>query len=174
MAVQPAAERMREIIDQATAAGGYVPRALAGEIVARLRTTDPELLADWLNEQAEQFVWQAINDRDRSVRSAARHRASRDGFRDAVDAAEHGDVEPLHRMMAMPFTLADGVRRPLAQLCADDLGYVADAYDQRAAENALMAAFLRALAKKVSTGTVADHYTESQLSAMFNSLRGNS
>lgn len=164
------ATEMRAVIDEATAGGPYSPPRAASEIVEKLRVNDPELLDGWLHEQAEHFVWQAINDRDRSRRSVTSRRAKATAFGAAAEAHQGGDVTALRPFLDAPYTVGDGTRRPLADLTQDDLMFVATDYEQRASRNALKAAFMRALAKKVTTGVVADHYTEAQIAAMFESL----
>lgn len=168
------ATEMRQELDRATAEGPYVPRVVAGEVVDKLRATDPDLLDGWLQAQAEHFIWQAINDRDRSVRAATRHRAPRQEFSSAVTAHDQGDVTPLRKYLDMPYSVEDGSRKRLASLTRDDLQFVGATYRRRAAENALMEAFFAALAKKVKSGVVADHYSEDQVAAMFASITGRS
>ena len=167
-----AASELRTVIDQHTAIGPYVPRVAASEIVDKLRATDPDLLARWLDEQAEHFVWQAINDRDRSRRGSAVHVAKSSAFRSAAAEHERGNPVALRAFLDAPYTVADGSRRRLAELRKDDLLHVAGAYEHRARDNAMRAAFMSALAKKVGARTVADHFTEDQLSAMWASLGG--
>lgn len=163
---------MRKVIDEATAEGPYSPPIVAGEIVEKLRANDPELLMGWLDEQADHFVWQAINDRDRSRRAVTVHRAKGKAFGAAAEAHKAGDSTTLRRFLDAPYTVEDGTRRPLADLNRDDLLFVANGYQARANENALKASFMTALAKKVGKGVVADHFTEDQLSSMFESLGG--
>lgn len=161
---------MRQVIDDATSEGPYVPAAVAGEIVEKLRANDPDLLDGWLYQQAEHFVWQAINDRDRSRRSMRMRRAGAKAFSDAVEAHEAGDSGPIRRYLDAPYTVADGSRRPLATLTKDDLLFVADSYQRRADDNAMRAAFMTALSKKVKKGVVGDYFTEQQIADMFSSL----
>lgn len=160
------AVEMRRFIDEHTATGAYVPRIAASEIVDKLRANDADLLAGWLDQQAVHFIWQAINDRDRSIRSGATERARRRAFSQA--AQEGGDR--LHAFLEVPYTVEDGSRRPLARLTRADLLFVAGEYDARAARNRFHASFIRALAKRVKTGTVADHFTEEQVASMWTSL----
>lgn len=164
-------QEMRRVIDESTADGAYVPRLVASEVVEKLRATDPELLEGWLQAQAEHFLWQMINDRDRSIRTATRHRLKPKVFADAATAHEAGDGSSLRRFLDMPFSVADGSRKPLAKLNKDDLLFVQDGYQKRADENAFWVAVTGALAKKVGDGTVEDHFTEEQLSKMFDSSR---
>lgn len=158
-------------IEAATAGGPYVPRTVADELVDKLRATDPDLLSGWLDAQAAHMVWQAINDRDRSRRSRVRAQAGRARFAAAVESHEAGDSAALREWLDMPFTIGDGTRTPLGELRKADLLFVADGYQRRVDDNQMWASFMRALAKKVGRGTVADHYSEDQLSAMFGSLR---
>lgn len=160
---------LRAIIDAETDHGPYVSRQVAEKIVAKLRETDPELLAGWLDEQAEHFIWQMINDRDRSTRAQSKERAKRFTF---AQAAADGDTTTLTTFLDMPFPIETGERKRLADLDAADLRYVATEYDNRARDNALTAAFLRALAKKVGRSTVGDRYTEAQLAKLWASLPG--
>lgn len=169
------AAEMRAVIDAHTSDGPYVPRAVAGEIVEKLRAYDPDLLAAWLDAQAEHFIWQMINDRDRSVRSRARATCGRAAFAEAAaeqsDGPATSDISPkLRKFLHVPFTVGDGRRLPLGQMGRSDLVFVADGYGRRARDNTLMAAFMKALSKKVKTGVVADYFDDEQLTAMFESI----
>lgn len=164
------AHDMREVIDAACSGGGYKPPQLATEIVAKLRANDVELLDGWLQAQAEHFIWQMINDIDRSRRTHARYAGPRGAFADAAQQYSNGQAGALRDFLTLRFTVADGSRPELAALTAADLTYVADDYERREQKNALMKAVMRALAKKVGTGTVGDHFTNEQLAAMFDSF----
>lgn len=164
------AAEMRRIIDAETASGPYVSRVVAEHVVDKLRATDPELLEGWLYAQAHVFVWQMINDRDRSTRSRARATSKARRFAgDAQDAAG-GDSTSLVAWLTVPFTVADGTRRRLGDMRGDDVVFVAEAYDARANQNKLTAAFLRVIARKVGNDPVRDHFTDEQLSTMWRSL----
>lgn len=165
------AAEMRAVID-AEATGTYVPAIVASHIAEKLRETDAGLLAGWLDAQAETFIRQAINNRDNSQRTAARHSRPRSVFAEDADAAEGGEPERLQGWLSTRFTVEDGSRKPLAQLGHDELLFVADAYESRAKENRLTAAFTKAIARKVKTGVVGDHFTDEQLSTMWDSLSG--
>jgi hypothetical protein len=165
------AAEMRAVIDAATADGPYVPGIVAAEIAEKLRATDPGLLDGWLRAQAHQFIREAIGARDRSARSWARHAAPRAEFAAATAAHEAGDPHPLRSYLNLPFPVADGSHRPLATLTRADLLYVEGDYRRRADDNAFYATLMATMAKKVGSGTVADHYTEEQLAAMFGSRR---
>lgn len=166
------AAEMREFIDEQTAAAGtYVPRAIATRIVTKLRERNPELLRGWLDEQAEHFVWQAINDRDRSTRARARQARERSAFRDAAERYQNGEPSAMVRWLDVPYTLENGSRSRLADMTSDDLLYVANEYERQELENKMEKAFLRALARKVGDGKVVDHLDEDQIRAIRASLR---
>lgn len=165
---------MRSVIDAETSGGPYSSPVVAEHIVAKLRVTDPDLLHGWLEAQAVQFVRMAINQRDCSTRTYARTAARRSQF--AADAKLHeaGEADALVKWSTVPFVIEDGTRKRLADLTAADLTFVADTYEQRANENAMTAAFMRALVKRVGKRTVGDVYTDQQLSRMWESLAGGS
>lgn len=179
------AAEMRAVIDAETSHGPYVSRIIAREIVEKLEANDPELLTGWLTAQAEQLIWSAINERDRSRRSYARASESRSAFAEAaaedeavrVAALESGTTPDaaeraarLGRWLGCRFVVEDGSRRALATLTRADLLFVAERYDDRSRRNSFEAAFMRALSKKVRNGTVADHLTEEQIAALRQSL----
>lgn len=166
------ARRMQDVTDAYTASGPYVSRIAASEIIAKLRVQDPDLLAGWLDEQAEHFLWQMINDRDRSRRGHLAATSGRSAFRDAADAAEQGDETALRPYLdGHVYAVADGSRRRLATLTRPDLEYVAGGYEKRARSNAFRGTFMRTLAKKVAPGRVVeDYFTEAQIAVMMSSL----
>jgi hypothetical protein len=161
---------MRELIDQRTAGIQYQAPTVAHEIVEHLRENDPELLIKWLYAQAERFVLQSINDRDRSVRATARTAAPRRDFAEAIEAHERGDSTVLSGWLSVPFVLEDGTRKRLADMEREDLTSVSNSYAERARQNQMQATFLRALADKVGAGTVKDFFTDEDLSRMWRSL----
>jgi hypothetical protein len=164
------AAEMRTVID-AEATGTYVPAVVAAAIVDKLRATNKELLAGWLDAQAETFR-QAINNRDNSQRTAARHSRPRSVFATDAAAAEAGDEAAMANWLTTRFTVEDGSRKPLAVMSKDDVLFAADGYEARARENKLTAAFLKAIGRKVGAKKVGDVFNDEQLSTMWDSLAG--
>lgn len=177
---------MRALID-VEATGTYTPAAVARKVVDKLRAADPELLAGWLDIQAENIVRDAVNARDRSQRTSARYSAPRSTFATEAKAMEESNTgfaadgwaadsprerraAQMGRWLSSRFTIADGSRRQLADMSQGDLLFAGDAYTERARDSLLTAAFLKAIARKIGDRTVIDHYTEQQLSAMWDSL----
>jgi hypothetical protein len=161
---------VRGFVDAQTGHGPYVVAQVAEYVIRWLRMHDPELLDGFLHAQAEYLVRGMINDRDRSVRTHARMTSGRSVFRSLAQQFEEGDTDALTGWLAVPITLQDHVRKPLAELTADDLGFAADRYQQIARSNGMMESFLRAIAKKIGSDTVGDHFTAEQLASMYRSL----
>lgn len=166
------AAELRKIVDEATSHGPYVSRVIAGEVVEKLRANDAELLDGWLHTNAEQFVWQMINDRDRSTRSHARQTSNRREFKAASDEHANGNSAPLVRWLNVPFVVEDGSRKRLGDMYAADLKFAAGSYEERAVENRLTATFLKKLAVKVGKDQVSNHFSDEQLVAMWDGLTG--
>lgn len=167
------AHDMRAKIDE-LAVGTYIPAMVAHRIVRWCTENDPDLLKGWLEAQAESFIRFAINEKDRSVRAAARHSKSRRSFRDDAIAAEAGDTSRLHGWLNVAFSLSNGTRMPLAEMSNIELSDVATTYAVRAEGNAMTAAFLKAIAVRVGQGKVSDVFDDETLAEMWGSLTGTS
>lgn len=165
---------MAALIDQETAAGGYVSALVAEHIVRKLTATDSDLLDGWLRAQAVFFVRHMINLRDCSTRTRARHQARRSEFAEAAGKLADGDKGPITSFLQVVHVIdVEGTRRRLAEMTAEDLKFVAADYDARAAENAMHAQFLKAIAKKVGKKTVGEVFDEPTLAEQWLSLSGN-
>lgn len=166
------AAEMRAIIDTEVnpADGPYEARVAASKIVAKLQETDPEFLTAWSVAQAEQNVYQAIIDRDRSRRSHERATGGRSVFGRAAEDFAGGDVDALGGWLTVVFVVDGNTRKTLGSLTAPDLLSVAAGYQRRADESALECAFFRALAKKVGKGTVGDHFTDEEVRRLRESI----
>ncbi len=163
---------MRAVIDAETAAGNYVSGLVAEQIVRKLAATDPELLDGWLHANAAFLVRHFINLRDCSTRTRARTQARRVEFAAAAGEFEAGDDTAMTSFLDVVHVVEDGSRKKLADLTASDLNHVATDYEERAAENAMHATFLRTLAKKVGKRTVGQVFDENKLTELWLSLPG--
>ena len=164
------AGEMRELIDR-IATGEYATPILAAQLVTRLRSEDPELLAGWLDEQAVQFLRHAINQRDASVRTYNRRTQRRSVFSGAVAAFQSGHPAALHGFREEHYPVANGHKKPFGQMTHDDLVYAASAYGKRKDQNALQEAFLLAVAARVRDDqVVGDVFDDEQLRQMWHSI----
>lgn len=161
---------MRALIDEETSHGPYVSAIIAEKIVQKLQANDPELLEGWLHAQAVHILRQAINLRDSSHRTHARITASRSVFAKAAIEAKEGNTEPLGKFLETRYVVEDGSRVRLADLREPQLNFVADSYKKRAQDALLQQAFLRALARKIGSDSVADHFDEDDLSKLWRSI----
>ena len=169
MSAQPVEGRdyladMRAVLDS-EATGDPAP-LVADRVVLKLRATDPDLLAGWLDAQAVAFIRDAIGYADRSTRARNRVVAARSVF---ADDADRGDVT---RWLSTRYVVEDGRRPTLGEMTAADLRFVARSYDDDAKAARMEAAFMRALAKKVGAGRVSDHFSEDQIAALRSGLGG--
>jgi len=163
------AAEMRAIIDQMTE-GEYSSPMVAQKIVMKLEVEDPKLLHGWLLSQAADFIRHSINMRDASVRGRNRKTVSRSVFRQATDAQEQGDAEPLSHFLGEVYVVEGGSRKALKEMTAADLTFASNDFSVRAAKNAMQATFLRVLAEKVGAGKVADLYDENMLIELWRSI----
>ena len=160
------AVRMRAIIESETVGNSDPAPLVAERIVEKLRATDPELLAGWLNEHAVAIITRAISKMDRSARTLARRITDHPVF---ADAAERGEVA---RFLDVRYVVDDELNRlRLRDMTADHLKFVADKYEESARVNRMEAAFMAALAKKLRKNeTVGDRFTDNQVEALRRSI----
>lgn len=165
---------IRDLITKETRHNSYHARPLADEIVKSLRANDPALLLGWLNDNAEQFMYETINRIDRARRAVHAGRARSRAFAEAVEQHQRGNSAPLATFLDTRWVVANGTRKRLGDLNATDVTYIRDGYRRRVRDNLMWASFMDALRAKLERdgGTVEDHYTEEELSTMLRSLSG--
>lgn len=164
---------IRALIDEQIEGRAYVAQTVARDIVADLRAHDPELLAAWLDAQAERLLTEVIRRIDQGGRSGLKERTSRSVFAGAARAHAEGDPAPLADWLDTHWTLPSGVRTPLKLMTRGDLLDVGNAYEERADQNRMTATFMRALAAKLKPGQqVSDVYSDEQVATMWRSLNG--
>jgi hypothetical protein len=166
---------MRKYIDAGRSGNGsYNAATLAQEIAERLLTEDRELLYGWLEAHAVATIRAAITATDAATRSYARQNHQASVFAAAVREAEKGDDQPLRLgfLQAVYTINADNDRKALKDMVAADLRFVAGSYEQRAESSLLEAAFLRAVAKKIGKGRVADTFNNVQLDELRTRITG--
>lgn len=166
---------MRRIIDAETANGPYVSSVVAKRIVLKLRDTNPELLFEWLNGQAEPMIRSAINQRDASLRAHARHTAKGVAFGKAAKQYAEGDTSALGTFVNAPFvTAAEGLRKHLGEMNSKELRFAASSYENRAKHNTMQAVFLNVLADALRANQkVVDKFDEITLSKIWLSIMDN-
>jgi hypothetical protein len=157
------------------AGDSYIAAAIALNVVERLRTEDPELLTKFLDQHAVHVVHRRVVDLEGAKRlraKASAEQAKASVFQNAISRHEAGVVGALTPWLDTVYVVTtENLRRRLADMDKEDLEFAAGQYSNRARANELQAAFLRALAKRVGAGTVADVFEEEQLSRIWRSLQ---
>jgi hypothetical protein len=169
------AAEMRKYIDAGRSGNGsYNAATLAQEIAEKLLKEDRELLYGWLQAHAVSTIRAAITATDKATRSYARHNHQASVFADAVRDAEKGDDQPLRLgFLQAVYVINDQYdRKALKDMVAADLRFAAGSYEQRAESALLEAAFLRAIARKVGKGRVADIFNNVQLDELRTRITG--
>lgn len=166
---------MNTAIEDAIPDGDYTAPLVAADLVEKLRTEDPGLLAGWLDLRAPVFLSDTIARRSNSKRQAARTAEPRKTFAKAARSFNaDGDADALRPFAAEYVVDEDNTRRTVARMTAADCQFVAGRYDETARQAKLEAAFHRAVAKKVGARTVGETFTEEQYLTMYRSLTGRS
>jgi 5-carboxymethyl-2-hydroxymuconate isomerase len=165
---------MRERMDHALAQNPTrTRREISDQLVAQLRVEDPDLLAGWLDAQAEQICREVIGHIELSVRAYQYATAGRRVFRAAVDSAAAGDLTSLASFLDASFVVdPERTRKRLRDMTATDLAFVAGLHEDLARQNTLRAVFMRELEKqcRAKKATVGELYDDIQLSKMWHSL----
>jgi hypothetical protein len=152
--------------------GDFVSSIVAWDLVTKLMETDPELLSGWLHLHAKSFVAGVLNSHVRSFRAKARSQAKASAFATAARRFEAtGDISDLGGWFNVRYVVDDqSTQRRLGEMSQADLLFVASRYGRTARTLLLEEAFHRALAARVGNRTVADVFTEDQISEMYRGL----
>ena len=167
-------------IEAATSGSSWVAAIVAEKLCGQLLENDPDLLDGWLHAMAVPLLRRVIGLRVHRERSAAKRgaaardfaaaaagleRAEDDGERESAAAALLGMFSEIH--VVDP----DQTRKRAADMTGPEHLFVAENTYQKSANTALMlAAFHRAVAKKVGKRRTADVLSEEQYEALYVSI----
>lgn len=171
---QDLAREVRAIVDEEIDRAGetYVAGVVAQKVVNRLRQEDPELLTKYLDQHAVTIITQMVGSISRAQRTYARANSGKQVFSKALARQEAGEPRALSAWLdTMYVVTTDDQRKRLRDMDRQDLEYAITDYTNRARSNALQAAFLRALVKKIGARTVGEVYSDEELSRMWNSIQ---
>jgi hypothetical protein len=142
---------MSELFEHYAPRGGsYALPLVAAQIIEKLRRDDPRLLASWLDDNAQRFIYEALVKRDGHVRRESKERAKRRVFHSASgDGGGETDEEQLESFLDVPF-LSESGTKPLGKMTGADLKFAVGKYERRSVDNRMTAAFLEALANQVA------------------------
>lgn len=148
-------------------AGDFVISVEAGKFVAYLRESDPQALADWLDERAESIIAIYMARQSRHLRDRLRRSAKAVDFNERVERFEDGNIDAFDDLEADYRVSDDDRRRHLRDMTHDDLTYAIKDYEGRSKANLMEAAFLRAVRRRVQQGKkVSDVFTADELRAL--------
>lgn len=163
---------MGERIRAATTGSGWVAAIVAEKLHAGMLENDPDLLDGWLHAMAVQTLRQEIGLRARSERTVARRRAGALSFASAAGDAElSGDPSRLLGLFRVNHVVdAQDTRKRAADMTGEEHLFVAEDYQRSANTARMLAAFHRAVAKKVGRKRTSDVLTEEQYEQMYLSI----
>jgi uncharacterized membrane protein YccC len=139
----------------------------ASKLVAHLAETDPELLRGWLAVNAEQFVADTLGSRLRSKRGYVRRTSTARAF--AV-AARSGDLAALHPFRTRHIVDDRYTQRAVGKMDGNDHLFVAQSYDLSAQTSQMLAAFHRAVARRVGDRKTEEVMDEDTYLRMYESI----
>lgn len=145
--------------------GEFVPAIVASNYIARLADTDPALLNGWLVANAAAFATDLLGCRLRNSRAKARaHASAREFAANVADPDYAGSFTITYRIAD------DDTRIRVADMTGDHHRFVASDYEASARTDRMLAAFHRAIAKKVGKARTADVISEGEYDALYRSL----
>lgn len=176
------AAEMNDRITEAVGNWGTSAGVVAAKLHAQLLENDPEFLDGWLHAMAVPLLRRVIGLRSSHLRTVGRRRAGASAFAAAADdfaeALERGsdEVAEIGVRFAGMFACdheVDGEhnRKLVPDMTGSDHLFVAEhEYERNAKHQKMLAAFHRAVAKKVGKHRTSEVLTEEQYEAMYRSI----
>lgn len=163
--VVSASEQLRAEVERAIqqAGGDFVPALIAEKVISNC---DAAVLDAWLHERAPYFLTAEISSWLRSERSRAHHHAKAVAFGQAVEEGSVSEFSVVYEVDE------DHTRRRVADMTAADHRFVAAAYHRSARTDLMLAAFHKAVAKKIGRRKTSEALTEEQYVRLMRSISG--
>lgn len=164
--------RINEVLHAFTPVGDFKASDVTDRAFAYLQDEEPELLAGWMDEVARQVLRSHFRAHLLRQRATWRATAQRRAFRNVVNEAEEtGDSTSLSDFSFSYVVNEESLRRRVGEMTADDHSFVASVHERSADRLLLLAAFHRAIAKRIPPGkTTADVMDEETYSRIFRSI----
>lgn len=137
--------------------------AVAASFCAKMELEHPAEFTAWLHERAPIFVRREMGRLEHAKRTTARVRAKARAFGEAIDG---GDVQDYFLSTAY-IVDEQNTRRRMGDMTGADHRFVASQYEVTGKEALMMAAFHKALAKKIGSRKTSEVYTEEQIAALW-------
>ena len=171
---------MDAVIAEVTEGGGWVPAVVAAKLHARLLENDPDLLDGWLHVMAIQMLRRMIGLRQSHERTVARRRAGARAFASAAqefaDADGEEETEAAGARLLGLFRVTHEVddkntqKRAFEMTGPEHLFVAENTYQRTANTHLMIAAFHRAVAKKIGSRRTDEVLTEERYEAMYRSI----
>lgn len=146
--------------------GPFVAGVEAEKFLAHIEESAPTLLADWLHENARRFL---ANDMREMMGRERRQAVARAKAR-AFGKAAADEPEILAHFAVVYVVDEDDTRRRVADMTGADHRFVASEYEASAKNDRMLAAFHRAVAKKVNGHKTSEVLTEEQYDSILRSI----
>lgn len=166
-----AVDKIRAMIEDAIGTDPYIPAGLAHDLVVKLRRESPEVLAEWLDAHADQLMRETVLAVTHARKTRVARRANRSVFRTAVERAEAGEPELLEGWLSQRFIAnSDRVQKRLNDMVKEEVEFACESHESLAKGNAMKAAFLREIARRIGAKTVGEVYDNDTLNALWRSM----
>lgn len=165
-------QRISDLISEAVGEEGDVVAGIAAhELVTRLRAEEPDVLVAWLDAHAESILRDQIAGLIRSRRARSLRHAAAGAFGRAAKAFEAtGDRDVLAPFEQRYVVDQADTRRRVRDMTSSDCLFVAERYELSADRSAMLAAFHRAVARRVGGRTVGEVFSETEYDRMYRSI----
>lgn len=163
------------ILQYADRKADIVPAECATKILEKLREEHSEDLAVWLDSLARAVIRERLTSIIRSRRSRARSDAPKRRFAHAVEQGAEAVARHVREVAAVSFfdtrfNVGDNIQRRFGDMTGADHLFVARSFESSANHDLMLAAFHRAVAKRVGKKITADVLTEDQVRSMRDSM----
>ena len=160
-------ERIAELVTEALAAEEVVTPDAAAWIVGKMESEDPAGLDAFLRSKAVQIIGLIINRQMSAQRGYGRANARARGFGAAV---ADQDEDAVSLFATWHLVSPELTRKRLQDMTGAEHLFVADTYTQSGEADLMLAAFHRAVGKKVGNKRTADVISEVQCERIYNSI----
>lgn len=159
--------RIVDVLNANTPDGDFVLAELVQKTRAYLEETDTALLEEFKDLLLDEHLHNCYGAILRSRRARGRARAKSEAFGEAI---ARGDFSPFDE--PYPVDAESGIWRPVRYMTGTDHQFVATNYERSANTDLLLAAFHRAVAKKVGKRETGEVMTEEQYVRLYQSIVG--
>jgi len=162
-------DRIIEILNQHTPDTDFYISEVAEKVRAHLEEKEPDLLEEWLREQLSSFLATSLRRVQSSRRMRDRKRMKARAFSQSIKNWSGAPEDNL--TFNVTYTVDDEhTRRRVGDMTGDDHNYVAESYERTAENHKMLAAFHRAVARKVGKRKTGDVLTPQDYHKLYSQI----